>query len=260
MKYAQKTGCEVCGANDHDLETCPETPYIRGVQSLLMSFSLPVRFSNEAGRRVHATMTAVDTGDAILGVTAGHVADRIIQCCSDEIGRQCQIGSTLLPANSLIARHSDLDLATFRLSASVVAAAGRQAAPFSDWPPAPPQNRDLVMVGGYPGVYRRANLSKQQLESDFASFGARVTYTDDRKFTIEIPLANSFSVSEKLIPPHTDIAGISGGGVFRLTETHFAAGIEGRLDLIGIVYSGSPGFEVIHAHPLSCMERNGEFS
>lgn len=114
------------------------------------------------------------------------------------------------------------------------------------------------MLGGYPGVYRTANAGR--FESDFSSFAAPVTDLDERSFSVEIPLADSFSVSQKLMAPNIDLAGISGGGVFRLVE-----GLLGRnllvanLELCGIIYFGSPTMEVLNAHPLSKLSRNGEF-
>jgi hypothetical protein len=118
------------------------------------------------------------------------------------------------------------------------------------------------MVGGYPGTtYRRELRAEGKLEADFTSFGARVTDVNDVNFSIPIPLADSFSVSSKLIPPNEDLSGISGGGVYRVVET-FEAGrlVSGRLDLIGIIYFGSPGWEVLVAHPLNSLKRNGEFN
>jgi hypothetical protein len=58
---------------------------------------------------------------------------------------------------------------------------------------------------------------------------------------MEIPLSNSFSVSEKLMPPHADLAGISGGGVYRLIERVVGNSVEGSLELAGIIYFGSGG-------------------
>jgi hypothetical protein len=115
------------------------------------------------------------------------------------------------------------------------------------------------MLGGYPGIYRRANVAESKFESDFSSFGASATDLDDRSFSVEIPLANSFSVSEKLIPPNVDLAGASGGGVFRLIETQVGSQLTGLLELVGIIYFGSPGFEVLNAHPVSVIKANGEF-
>lgn len=247
--------CEACGVDDHELDSCP---YIHGLQSLLMSFCLPVWFMNESGSRVHGSMTVVDTGEAILGVTAGHVADRIVECCRGKNALACQVGEALLPPNSLIARHPDLDLATFRLSASLLARSGRRAAWASSWPPIAPALHEVVMLGGYPGIYRTA--SGGRFESDFASFAAPVTDLDERSFSVEIPLADSFSVSRTLMPPHIDLAGTSGGGVFRLVE-----GLLGRnqlvanLELSGIIYFGSASMEVLSAHPLTKLLRNGEF-
>jgi hypothetical protein len=76
---------------------------------------------------------------------------------------------------------------------------------------------------------------------------------------MEIPLANSFSVSQKVMSPHVDIAGASGGGVFRLVEAKSGNQIIGRLELGGIIYFGSAGFEIVNAHPLSAVKPKGEF-
>lgn len=251
--------CSVCGNDGHDLESCAYTPYIHDLQRLLMSYCLPVWFVNELGRRAHGSMTVLDTGHEVLGITAGHVADRIIACCTESSGQFCQIGSALLPPDSLIARHPDLDLATFRLSPSLVAASGRQAARVSGWPPSSPQLREVVLFGGYPGVYRKEDKTESLFEADFASFAAPVTDVGERSFSMEIPLSNSFSVSDKVMPPHVDIAGASGGGVFRLLETQSENEISAKLYLGGIIYFGSPGFEIVNAHPISTLKPNGEF-
>jgi hypothetical protein len=66
-------------------------------------------------------------------------------------------------------------------------------------------------------------------------------------------------VSDKVMPPHVDVAGASGGGVFRLIETQSGNKIIPRLYLGGIIYFGSPGFEIVNAHPISAVKPNGEF-
>src|SRR5437764_5211075 len=79
--------CDVCGGVGHTLEGCPYTPYIRSLQKMMMSHCLPVWFRNERGDRLKGSMTVVDTGEMILGVTAAHVADRILECCDGGPGR-----------------------------------------------------------------------------------------------------------------------------------------------------------------------------
>ena len=76
---------------------------------------------------------------------------------------------------------------------------------------------------------------------------------------MEILLANSLSVSEKLMPPHAELAGISGGGVFRLIERAVGNLLEGSLELVGIIYFGSAGLELVSAIPLGSLNPNGEF-
>lgn len=59
--------------------------------------------------------------------------------------------------------------------------------------------------------------------------------------------------------PHVDLAGISGGGVYRLIERVVGDSVGGSLELAGIIYFGSAGFEVVSAHDLSSLSPNGEF-
>jgi hypothetical protein len=225
----------------------------------MMSYCLPVWFRNEPGDRAKGSMTVVDTGEMVLGVTAGHVADRILECCDGGPERLCQVGSVDLPRDSFIARHSDLDLATFRLSASRLEESGRSAHTVLKWPPIAPDLGDVVLFGGYPGQYRRELTAQSKFEADFSSFGAPVTDVSDRNLSMGIPLANSFSVSEKLMPPHVELAGISGGGVFRLIERAVGNSVEGSLELAGIIYFGSAGLELVSAHPLGSLNPSGEF-
>ena len=64
-------------------------------------------------------------------------------------------------------------------------------------------------------------------------------------------------VSEKLMPPHVEVAGISGGGVFRLIERTAGNVVESSLELAGIIYFGSAAWEVVNAHPLRSLNPNG---
>jgi hypothetical protein len=145
------------------------------------------------------------------------------------------------------------------LSPEVVEGSGRIPARTISWPPVQARVGEIVLLGGYPGIYRRENEAEGTFEADFASCGAPVKDVDERKFTVDCPMGSSFGVSEKTMPPNVDLAGVSGGGIYRVIESFIKGILFSRLELTGIIYFGSPGYEVVAGHFLSDMNSKGAF-
>src|SRR5262245_9567264 len=108
-------------------------PYQEWVQSCCA----PIIFPNQEGKTRNGTMTLFRTEKGVFGITNAHVADRITNC-EDVIGKRCQVGGAYLDPAKFIGRHSDLDLATFRLSEDLLAQVGGTipavAATIETWP------------------------------------------------------------------------------------------------------------------------------
>jgi hypothetical protein len=230
--------------------------YLIQFQSWIKTHCAPVFFRNETDERRNGSMTFVNTGTEILGITAGHVADRILECCDGKPGHGCQVGGAELDTGRLIARHPRLDLATFQLSEQFLAIAGSYATSFSSWPPSEPREGEKALIGGYPGVYRQENTVDNEIEVKFAHFGVSVSSVSDHRFYMVLNIASAEALTFERIPEQIDLGGISGGCVFRVVEEGFIAHVE----LMGILVGGSASFETTFAHTLTCMNEDGTFS
>jgi hypothetical protein len=213
----------------------------------------PVFFRDEEGLRCGGSMTFINTGEETLGVTARHVADRILECYSDKAGYGCQVGGADFDPSRLIARHGDLDLATFRLSEVFMNMARHFAISAVRWPPSRPRAGEKALIGGYPGVYREEIEGKFDIR--FAHFGVSVSSVSERQFGMVLNLANATGLSGETIAPNIDLGGCSGGGVFRVVED----GPIARLEPMGIYFEGSADYGIAFAHDLSSLRADGTF-
>ena len=215
----------------------------------------PLYFRDQDGHVRTGSMTIVDTGSAILGITAGHVADAIQRCCDDSTpGRRCRVGHAELSPSRLVARHPTMDLATYSLSPQLLAVAGHAPLAGTAWPPAVAAEGDLLLVGGYPGSY--TSESPGWFHGMHVWFGGYAESVSERNTGLCLQIANCLPGSEGTVSAGADLGGWSGGTVFRVVQHNR---IE-RLELTGIIYEYSSTSEIVLAHPLTCVEPNGEFA
>jgi len=229
--------------------------YINQVREWAEGCCAPVFYRDDTDQQHNGSMTFVDTGQEILGITAGHVADSIIKHCDSRPGHGCQVGSADLDPNRLIARHQDLDLAIFRLSAPFVTTASKHTVTIPSWPPRAPRIGELGLFCGYPGIYRNTRERERQIEVAFLYFVGLVESVSDRHFGMSLRIGDAYSHGHERVPEHADLGGWSGGAVFRVIEDDVLA----RLELAGIIYEYSPVSEIVLAHAVSCVGQNGTF-
>jgi hypothetical protein len=128
----------------------------------------------------------------VLGVTNKHVADGLASC-TDYVSSGLQIGGARLDPARLIARHQDLDLATFQLSDVFLATSGHNAATVSTWPPKAPSEGDPVIYGGFPASYREDYDGT--IDFGFAIFVGKVQSVSDRNIAMVLEIERSESLS-----------------------------------------------------------------
>ena len=214
---------------------------------------VPVFYRDDTFRLHNGSMTFVDTGTEILGITAGHVADDIIKYCDGSPGHGCQVGCADLAPDRLVARHPKLDLATFRLSAPFVTAGNGHSVTVPSWPPRAPRVGEQVLFCGYPGIYREEKDG--QYATAFLYFGGLVESVSDRNFGMVLRIASAYDRGHERVPANADLGGWSGGAVFRVVENETLA----RLEFAGIIYEYSPVWGIVLAHPVSCVAPDGAF-
>lgn len=235
------------------LEVLKASGYIPTLEAWAKSACAPVFFRTASGNCSNGTMTFLDSGGTILGLTAGHVAREIVATCGGRPGYRCQVGATELQLSSLIAVHPTLDLACFRLSPELVAAARHNAVTVSVWPPQVIVERDLVLYGGYPGMYREE--IEGRFDNAFVWFGALVDSASEHQGGTALRIGESMTAGEERVPANADLGGWSGGPVFRLTERESLT----RLELAGIIYEYDNNTEIVLAHNLRSLRRDGTF-
>lgn len=208
----------------------------------------PVFWRRDNGELHNGSMTFVQTPTHVIGVTNAHIADEISEC-----KHGCQVGGAQFDHSRFIARHPTMDLATYRLSDVFMATSLHQAASVIRWPPVPPFEKQPVMYGGYPGMYRVERNG--DFEFRFAWFASSVRSASEQNVGMVLEISTSNSVSVNRIPANADLGGWSGGPVFRVVDS---GNIE-RLELAAIIYEYSETFEIALAHPLTDLAPDGTF-
>ena len=226
-----------------------EDAMVREYRSWAERLCAPVFWRMSDGRMNSGTVTFLRTTEAVLGITNAHVADGL----ANSNDRGWQLGNAQFDPNRIIARNSNLDLATYLLSDVFLSTVGKDAATVSDWPPSRPSMDDPIALGGYPGMYRK--VSGGNVSFGFAWFAGKVTVEGDATIGLVLNLDESIATTPERIPAHANLGGSSGGPVFRIVESN---GIE-RLELAAIIDQCSSVSETILARPLSVLVPDGTF-
>jgi hypothetical protein len=232
-----------------DVNSYIEDPMIREYRSWAELLCAPVFWRMSDGRMNNGTVTFLRTTEAVLGITNAHVADGL----ANSNDRGWQLGNAQFDPKRIIARHPQLDLATYQLSDVFLSAAGKDAATVSVWPPNRPSLDEPIALGGYPGRYRE--VSGGNVSFGFAWFAGKVNVEGDATIGIVLNLDESIATTPERIPAHANLGGCSGGPVFRIVESN---GIE-RLELAAIIDQCSSVSETVLARPLSILAADGAF-
>lgn len=199
----------------------------------------------------NGSMTFVDTGGAVLGLTARHVADAVFEHCSGS--NPAQVGAAPLHLDSYVGAHPEHDLAVFALSEDIVRAARHVPIRAAQWPPpVVVVENEVIAYAGYPGESR---LEKADgFDSGFLWFMAKAHSVSERSIGTYIDVAASTTSDDVPWSPESSFGGWSGGPVFRIKK--------GPLDepeLVGIIYTASDS-GIVQGHPLTDLLANGSFS
>lgn len=196
------------------------------------------------------TLCVVNTGERILGITAGHVHDEYFGAKANQPKLHCQIGAmTFEPERYLVDVDERLDIAVYGLSQIEAAAARVYPHTATEWPPKNDTNQ-AYFLGGW--LWELADNRGAEVDHYFGHFIAPLTDTTTRSTVIEIKRSSSVPWGEKMISPETNLGGMSGGPVYRLKEQ----GLVG-LHLVGIISEYAQDMETIIARPLSLVTADG---
>jgi hypothetical protein len=217
----------------------------------------------------NGTAFFLNPGSGVFGVTACHVIRGWTRDRRDGAGPLC-IAANGDPIEvdwsaRVIAAHSAIDIATFRISADEVTRLGKTTLTGSQqtWPPKPPAQNCGIYYCGYPSV------GTNSLSPGALSFGAVrgsgvATSVNDRDvvtlFEREYWLPDPVHGAP---PPNFDFGGISGGLMLTVVQTKVRSWA-----LSGVIYEGPstsqmpgeaiPDFEVIRARRANFILSDGQ--
>jgi hypothetical protein len=201
----------------------------------------------------NGTICFVHTGCKLIGVTADHVYQGYLKDKEKYGVFDCQFGaSTVVPEKYLIDRNKELDLATFDISAVLVASSGSSIHYSLKWPPDPVREKEVVLFGGFPGILRKPKM----VTADFAfqTFVTAVTEVSQDKISLQFDKSNIHWPLHEHGQLNSALGGQSGGPVFRVVE---GAPID-RLELIGFIYEYSEEYNIMLARHASIINGDGK--
>jgi hypothetical protein len=159
----------------------------------------------------NGTVTFIRTPNRLLGITAAHVLRKYFaDTAAGNIRLQIMDGVVDNIQDRIISMSDRLDLATFTVDEKLLKSFGKEIVPLTNWPPRPPQEGRGIMLAGYPGVERAAELN----QVTFGLFTALViarTVTDIQITWLIEPEEQLVNAKIPAPPPQYGLGGISGG-------------------------------------------------
>jgi hypothetical protein len=200
----------------------------------------------------NGTLCAVDTGERTICVTAAHVYAQYLSDVEQFRDIECQMGNVRVKLEECIIDSDPVaDLATFDISSILVNGSGVRAHASHAWPPANLREKEIVALGGYPGLFREEH--PKQVRSAFASFFAPVAQASMEHSAFQLNLRDSYwPDGSGGIPERSELGGMSGGPIFR-----YHSGPVEFLELAGFIYEASSEFELIRGRHASCIDSSG---
>jgi hypothetical protein len=203
----------------------------------------------------NGTLSVVDTGAKIIGITAWHVWDAYSIDLAARPQFVCQFGPvTVVPEDLRIADDKRLELATFDLTSIYdrLQESGFVAHRPQSWPPSRPEVSDLVIYGGFPGTERVHHLVAATFPLN--SVTGIVTQVTSQNVMAEVDYKRLMDADAAMDIVGFDPAGSSGGPVYRVLETDNGRGIE----LVAIVYEQSEAFTFMLGRHVDFVTADGQ--
>jgi hypothetical protein len=205
----------------------------------------------------NGTAFFVKTPQAIFAVTAGHVVREFLQ----DKARDPRITCGLVDSETaidlqrdLIAIGTNVDIATFRVSESVISKLEKQ--PMTGWPPKTPQIGKGVFYAGFPGQVRQ-RLAPREFSFGLCSGSGVADHVDLQKVVTSINRDDLVDTLGHGLPPEDfDFGGMSGGPVLALIETGIVS-----WGLAGVIFEGSRlGGGLLYGARATCLQDDGTIS
>ena len=169
----------------------------------------------------------LDAGQGAFAVTAAHV---VLECLDDSrspeflscmIGGNCRAANIGRLADRIIASHSGIDIATFRIAPEEVRSTGYTIFTGCQtiWPPSLPEGVDRgLILCGFPG-HGRYWPSPHEIGFGSATIEGFATTAHETCISYQIERDKFLKVLGRDIPENVDFGGMSGGPAITIVQT-----------------------------------------
>jgi hypothetical protein len=246
----------------------------RAELELATSFAMPLYwiYTEGSGFRVrNGTAFILDTGQAVFGVTAGHVIDQLRrdrrnhQILATQISTNLGVAVDFDGSNRIIDEDERIDIATFRIESDQIKRSGKTVlrGHQTHWPPAPPQEGRGVYYSGYPEI---ETIWQKPDEVNFgaAPAGGVATSVNEHTVSTQIAREHLIAVLGGGIPPENyNFSGMSGGPMLTVVQGKLRgwrlAGVivEGPNDRDTAERPAIAGLEIIRARRADFINADG---
>jgi hypothetical protein len=155
-----------------------------------------------------------DLGRGPIGITAAHVYREYLAAKRASVSIGCQLGSALIePETRLICCRDDLDIATFRMSASEVEQIGKSVASHGppQWAPLNPAVGNFAFFAGFPAQSRVLTPTVDFATAPYFAM-TPITSITDHQIACRFDRERAIDFSGSGLPPQGyDMGGVSGG-------------------------------------------------
>ena len=201
-------------------------------------------------RMQNGTVCIVHTGTRLIGVSACHVHAAIADRLDSGASRWSQLGGhTFDPRACLIDCDPRLDIVTYSLSEIQINAANADIHHAPKWPPDVVVG-DVYFVTGWPRALTES--SEGTRTHKFLHFITKLAESSLTNLRLLTETSTSIGWGSEALPPGTDLGGMSGGAIYRVSETKLT-----ELTLVGLIYEYSEESEYVLARPLSLVAEDG---
>jgi hypothetical protein len=254
--------------SDHDLGKAE----LEFIASLVTPLVWIIRRNDGLEMMKSGTAFFLNTGKGLFGVTAAHVTDECLQDASSPnfVASTLAANDGLPPLlidlkERIIASHSGIDIATFKVTADEVSRLRRQSVSGfqRSWPPPPAKVDHGVTMCGFPGEARRW-VAQREISFGMIAVACVITNSNSTSLSLQLERDRLLRIlGNRNLPETYDFGGISGAPVLAIVER---GGLRGWTP-VGVIFEGPnpsanpdqaiAGLEIIRARPTSYINVDG---
>lgn len=185
------------------------------LRETMMYSTLPIILGSTLERKIlgQGSMTFLDTGDRLIGVTAAHVVEGLRKKMA-EVPSRLYINSVVVDDFDVIDLNEGVDLATVQINDSYL----QRKRPLTRIRGFSPAEQQCLLVSGFPAS-SNTSTDTQMIYGLFHGMGFTKSVSADR---ISYEIERGYGIDELIsdpLPKGTDLGGISGGPMISFAMT-----------------------------------------